>query len=197
MAGEKYGVVDGLRYAQICFAMNSPDAQPAIPQSSTILHTTAGARVIKGGIGLLLMLAGSVFVAWLWHGYKFAEETRHWPSMPCIVVSSQVLSERRSINSPMSYRAGIRYRFTYEGKTWTGSQVRRVEGWSSDEGKAREIVANYPAGRSTQCFVNPAKPEAAILEHSTLAARYAIWFPLLFMVGGTGMLVSALFTSRR
>jgi hypothetical protein len=44
--------------------------------------------------------------------------------------------------------------------------------------------------------VNPALPAEAVLEHASRAALYSIWFPLLFVVGGLGMLRGALKRAR-
>jgi hypothetical protein len=62
--------------------------------------------------------------------------------------------------------------------------------------KAREKQLNYPPGSAQTCFVNPALPAEAVLEHASRAALYSIWFPLLFVVGGLGMLRGALKRAR-
>jgi hypothetical protein len=41
-------------------------------------------------------------------------------------------------------------------------------------------------------FVNPAQPDFAVLKPDTKAAGYSIWFPLLFVVGGLGIVVRAI-----
>ena len=46
------------------------------------------------------------------------------------------------------------------------------------------MVALHPPGARSVCYVNPASAGEAILEHASKAALYAIWFPLLFVLGG-------------
>ena len=80
------------------------------------------------------------------------------------------------------------------GVAHTGTHVRRVEGGSSHKEAAQEKLEAYPEGKAVTCYVNPEDPAFAILEHSTRAALYSLWFPLLFVVGGAGMILSALRT---
>lgn len=127
----------------------------------------------------------------LWLSYQRAEETRHWPSVPGIIVLAQVLSERPSPNSPVFHRAEIRYRYDFAGKSYTGSHVKRVEGPSAERGKADAIVKKYTPGMAVTCFVKPEDASFAVLEHSSRAGLYSIWFPFLFVAGGAGIAWSA------
>jgi hypothetical protein len=43
------------------------------------------------------------------------------------------------------------------------------------------------------CYVDPKSPDRAVLKRDTKAALYSIWFPCLFVIGGAGMILSALF----
>ena len=44
----------------------------------------------------------------------------------------------------------------------------------------------------TTCYVNPVEFNSAYLKPDSLAPGYSIWFPALFVVGGLGMVISAL-----
>lgn len=153
--------------------------------------STTSARLLKTALGLLLVAAGLAFVAVLWNSYRRAEETRHWTPTPCLITFSELLTEHVTPNSPISYRAGIRYRYTFGGTIYDGSHIMRVDGTTKDRAKAIALTEKYPPGRETTCFVNPAQPDFAVLEHATRAALYSIWFPLLFVAGGAGMIFSA------
>jgi len=158
------------------------------------MTSTKGARVLKILLGLPLLLGGLVFTALLWRSYQRAAETRHWTEVPALIISSQMITDRPTPHSPIAYKAEIHYRYTVDGKTHQGDHVKRVEGVSSDPEKPRASLEKYPAGKRTVCYVNPASPEVAILEHSTQAALYTLWFPLLFVIGGGGIMLSALKT---
>ncbi len=153
--------------------------------------SSASARLLKTALGLVLVIPGLIFVAVLWNSYLRAEETRHWTPTPCLITFSELLTEHATPNSPISYRAGIRYRYMFGGTRHESPRIGRVDGPTTDRGKAVALNEKYPPGRETTCFVNPAQPDFAVLEHATRAALYSIWFPCLFVVGGAGMILSA------
>lgn len=155
------------------------------------MTSSKGARTLKIALGLALIVMGSIATAVLWRAYKRAEETRHWKPVPAVITTSLLLTERPTHNSPVAYRPEIHYRYTYEGVSHTGTHVKRVEGRTSHREGAQARLELYPAGKSVTCFVNPADPTFAVLEHTTRAALYSIWFPILFVVGGVGMILSA------
>lgn len=151
-----------------------------------------GSRILYACLGLALILMGGGGTFWLWRSYQHALETRSWQPVEALVVSSELLTDRATPHSPVRYTAAVRYRYTINGKTHTSSRIKRVDGPSSHKQKAEALVETYRTGRTVTCYVNPAQPDFAILEHSSLAALYSIWFPLLFVAGGSGMLVSAM-----
>jgi two-component system nitrate/nitrite sensor histidine kinase NarX len=51
------------------------------------------------------------------------------------------------------------------------------------------VQQQFPPGTRQVCRVNPADPADSVLLPGTRAALYSIWFPLLFVAGGVGMLV--------
>jgi hypothetical protein len=156
------------------------------------MTSTRGATLLKVIMGLTLIVMGSVATLYLWGSWKRAEETRTWKPVEAIVIASQVLTDRPSPHSPLKFTADVHYRYTVDGKTHTSTRIKRVDGPSSHKNKTEEVVARYPLGKPVTCYVNPAQPDFAILEHDSRAALYSIWFPLLFVAGGAGMVVSAL-----
>ncbi len=164
-----------------------------VPQNPTRSENDPVAgRWWLAGMGLFLALAGLLFTWVLWRAYTRAEETRSWIATPCVIVGSAVRGERPTPNSNMAYRADIRYVYEFDNQSRTGSRVKRVDGATAHEERARALAADHPAGRQTVCYVNPQDPGEAILKHATRAALYSIWFPLLFVVGGLGMAWNAL-----
>ena len=152
---------------------------------------TGHSRFVQTGLGALLMLAGIAGVVAMWFSFRHAMETRAWTPVPCLIVLSQLASERPTPNSPFMHHADVRYRYTVEGKTYEGQTIRAGLSASSDLTKVKALVEKYSPGQETTCFVNPAAPSSAILEHRSRAALYTIWFPLLFVVGGAGIMAAA------
>ena len=156
------------------------------------------ARLLKTALGLVLVIPGLAFVVLLWNSYQRAEETQHWTPTPCLITFSELLTEHATPNSPITYRAEIKYRYTFHGIAHECSKIhiKGVDGASSDRAKVVALTEKYPPGREATCFVDPAQPDIAVLEHATRAALYSIWFPLLFVAGGAGMVFSAWRTRR-
>lgn len=174
------------------FAMNSPAAQESILSSPTISPPSRATVFFKCALGLFLMIMGGAGAAGLWTAYERAAETRKWTPTDCVIVASQLLTERESPHSPVTYRADVRYRYHFGGAAHSGNRVRRTDGARTDRRAVLKTVAAFPTGTTSTCFVDPLHPEMAILEHATLAPLYSLWFPLLFVVGGAGMVTSAL-----
>lgn len=144
-------------------------------------------------MGLFLIVAG-LFFAWrMWLSYEKAQITRGWTQVSCRIVSSQIVSERPTPNSPPAHRVEVRYEYEMGGKKHLSSRIRQVEAAPSGNLDAiQNKQQNYPPGSEQKCYVNPAKADEAVLEHATRAALYSIWFPLLFVAGGVGMVRGAL-----
>jgi len=71
--------------------------------------------------------------------------------------------------------ARVRYRYEFAGRTYSSDQIR-AKGTSgfSELAANQRIVARFPAGRKTECHVNPQNPEDAALE-----PRPAYFLPLI------------------
>ena len=154
-------------------------------------------RLWLAGMGLFLALAGLTFTWVLWTAWQRAEETRRWTPLPCRIIASRLHQERPTPHSNPTYRAEVRYLFSFEGKEMTGTHIQRVDSASQHEDVAQKKLALYPVGTETLCYVNPQKPELTVLKHDTRAALYSIWFPGLFVLGGLGIVWNALKTKKK
>lgn len=144
-------------------------------------------------MGLFLIIVG-LFFAWrMWLSYEKAQITRAWTQVPCRILSSRVASERPTPTSSPAHRVDLRYEYEFQDVRRTGSRIRQVEAAPTQHlENARQKQQDYPPGAERPCFVNPTAPDQAVLEHSSRAALYSIWFPLLFVAGGVGMAWGAL-----
>lgn len=141
---------------------------------------------------MILILAGATFTWVLFTAWQRAEETRTWTATPCRIISSKVTSERRSPNAEVEHRTEIRYSYSFDGHSLTGGRIKRVDAATVHKDNASKRLEEFPVGKETVCYVNPAHPEHAVLKHDTRAALYSMWFPLLFVVGGMGIVWGAL-----
>lgn len=162
----------------------APIVSPRAPRASV------GARILLTIIGLTLAAAGIAFTWFLWHAYQRALETDGWTATPCVIRNAHVEETRENLSSPIQYAPSVLYNYTVESENRESSRIRRVPGQTFKErAEADAIIAKYPANQGAICYVNPDNPNEAILQRETHASVYSIWFPLLFFVGGMGMVI--------
>lgn len=149
------------------------------------------ARWFLGSVGGFLVILGLAFTWWLYQAGERAMITRHWTPVPCVILVSGVKQSQFSPNDPEKWQVELEYRYTFDGQARLGTKLRRIEGPSPHREKAEAAAAAWPPGKEGICYVNPAAPGEAVLEHSTKAAFYTLWWPLLFAAGGSGMLAAA------
>ena len=163
---------------------------------------TVAAVVFKLGTGLVLMATGIAVTALLFIPYRKAMQTREWTETPCVIIESRIDEQRVSDFAEPVHRVFLKYSYTFAGSEYTGTRWRLGTFFSSEDkdvakktphaAEAEKLVAKFPAGMAAVCWVNPAVPSEAVLEHHTKAAIYTIWWPLLFAAGGGGIVWSVL-----
>lgn len=147
-------------------------------------------------MGFLVLIAGCAFVWLMQRSYGKASETREWPQVEAVVLESRVEVDQRVREhaGQLNTAAFILYGYEQEGERLTSERVkRRGQFWSNKPERAQALVEKYPVGARVPCFVNPQDARYAVLEHDSKAAGYSIWFPLIFVIGGGGMMVGVFF----
>ena len=152
---------------------------------------SAGSRWLAF-LGIALAILGAVFTWVLWHSWQGAEETRSWAPTPAKVLSSQVVTDQATPNSPTKYRVVVRYQYHFGGAVFHNERIHRSDGPRSTRDDAEALREEFTPGQALTCWVNPLEPGYAVLKHDNRAALYSIWFPLLFLGGGLRMAWSAL-----
>ena len=76
-----------------------------------------------------------------------------WRAVPCVIASSRL--DRG--------RPAIEYLYQVGPKTYRSGRIALYPRAFSAPASARELVERYPAGKSTDCYVNPADPTDAVL----------------------------------
>lgn len=110
-----------------------------------------------------------------------------WQETPCTVDSSQVLVSKGS-KGGSTYRIEVVYHYRCEGQAYTSKRYQFSSGSSSGrEGKQR-VVDQYPQGRETVCYVNPAKPGEAVIKRGlNLEMLYGLFGLPFLIVGALGI----------
>lgn len=155
------------------------------------LKTSLGARFLLSFIGLTLAVSGSVFTWLLWLSYERANTTRGWNETSCLIQHSTVDEEREELNAPIKYKPHVIYTYLVGDTSYKAENIRQVPNLTfKEKEQAEDLVKKFPLGQGAKCYVNPADPNVAVLLHETRAGLYSIWFPLLFVVGGLGMVIN-------
>ncbi|MDF1851411.1 MAG: DUF3592 domain-containing protein [Verrucomicrobiales bacterium] len=152
-----------------------------------------GGRLWKVAMGSLLILVGSIFVSYLWGTYQRASIMDSWVETPCEILSLEADDSQLNQRGMPKYILEVRYKFEFEGKSYIGDRIKRLPTEASDPRKLEDEIEKFSAGTKTVCFVNPENPSETVLKKDTKGGLYSIWFPCLFVIGGAGMIVSALF----
>ena len=142
--------------------------------------------------GLSIVFLGLIFVYVLLVAYGRAKETRSWDRVPAKMLKVEIVESRPTPNSPFQYTPVVEYQYRYQNKNYLGTLIKRVDGPSSDKGRAEKKNKSYSKDETVDCWVNPQAPNIAILKHGTLAPLYTIWFPGLFVVAGLGIIFNGI-----
>lgn len=147
-------------------------------------------------MGLLLIGVGWVFVSYLWGSYRRASQMDAWVEVPCRIESISVDNSQMNQRGMPKYLLEVSYRYQWKGHDYVGRRLKRLPTEASDRRKLDRHLSRYAAGTEAVCHLDPDAPELVVLKKDSRAALYAIWFPCLFVVGGGGMIFSALFRKK-
>ena len=156
------------------------------------MHRTIAQRVFLFILGGFTMLVGGLFTWIMAQSFLNAKATRGWDEIPAQLLVAEVEERKIGEYVPTDYAAKVEYEYEYEGRTQSSQRLTpRGQMWAKERQKAELALGDFKPGTEVNCWVNPDDPTVAILEHDTKAAGYSIWFPLLFVIGGGGVMVGA------
>ena len=143
-------------------------------------------------IGLLLATAGAVFTWLMWRSFHRAGGIDGWPLVPCVIEISEVEERRVDPDLPPEFRFLIGYSYEWDDETFESDQFSlRGASWSKRPEEAKALMEFYPVGSVHECRVDPLNAENAVIHRESKGPGYSIWFPMIFVVGGLGVVVGA------
>lgn len=138
------------------------------------------------------MLAGALFTWLMWRSYVRAKDVEQWPLVPCVILRAEIEERQIDPAGPVEKRFAVLFGYEWDGKAYESERFRlRGSPWTSKGEGNDSLLEKYPTGSRTQCRVNPLDPSVAVLERESKGPGYSLWFPLLFVVGGAGIIVGA------
>ena len=172
-----------------------PSAAPV--QSPSDRRASFAGRWYLLVLGLAIALIGALFVGLMARSFLRAREMRHWPELPCVILSSEIDQRVHDSQSPAEYRHRITFGYEWQGQAKTSDRLTlRGSPWSSKRNLVTRRAAEYPPRSMSTCRVNPADPDFAVLKPDSLAPGYSIWFPALFVIGGLGISIRAVISMK-
>ncbi len=143
-------------------------------------------------VGLLFCVAGSGFAWLMWRSYDRASGQRDWVEVDCTIIESRIEERKIGEDVKAEYSFTVLYGYTHGGQALTSERHSlRGSSWSGAEARAASLVEKYPEGAQRRCYLNPAEPSFAVLKRDSKAPGYSLWFPIIFVVGGLGIIVGA------
>lgn len=162
-------------------------------QCPAVLRPMKGSSIYLIFLGLVVAAIGGLFTLLMWDSYQRAVDQRNWPQVEAVVLSSEVREFQHDEFSPKEYRVEILYGYEWESEAMTSDRLTaRGNPTSKDRAKIQGQSNAFLAGAKVIAYVNPENPDFTILKPDSKAAGYSIWFPLLFVVGGLGIVVKTL-----
>lgn len=119
--------------------------------------------------------------------------SRSWVETSCVVQASRV--GESSDSDGTTYRVEVEYTYSFQGREYRSSRYNFLDFYSSGhEGKA-EVVARYPPGARTVCYVDPDDPSQAVIDRKLSWAWLVGLVPLLFIAVGGGGLIAVIWSA--
>ncbi len=122
-----------------------------------------------------------------------AFSARNWPEAPCVILASEVKTNRDSDGD--TYSPELRYRFPMDGKDLESTRYGFMK-ISGSHRWAKEIIERYPVGSNTVCYYNPQRPDQAVLNRNLGWSILFGLIPLVFVIVGGGIVFATIFGYR-
>lgn len=164
-------------------------------------------KQLSGGcaalFGLPFIVAG-LAIGWFLYfpGISTWWSSRGWDEVPCWIENAEMTTSR-SRKGGISHKVEARYRYQYRGRTFHSEEVS-LTGGSDNIGDFQQkahaqIRAFEGKDRPFRCYVNPAKPEQAVLFRDLRWGLLLLMsiFPMIFPLVGCLVSVGGLFTARQ
>ncbi len=162
---------------------------------------TAQRQMWGVAVGLVLIVGGLLFGnVELWPTMRTARSSSGWIRTPCKISATRVVKGSMDVSGQpgiqVTWLPVVEFQYEWAGKTYT-SEKENLVGWiaqNRSKSEAQAFVAQFPEGSEKTCFVNPAKPQQAVL-YRRIPLASALWIlavPLAIVVLGGFFIVGGL-----
>jgi hypothetical protein len=142
---------------------------------------------------LFTLAMGLAGFAWTCRAIVRARASEQWPRTAATIEQSSV-SSRVGSESTKLHEAKVTYRYSVDGREFTGSEIHIGPQWSwSSSEPAKSLVQQYPRGAAVTIAYDPAKPEDAVLEPGVTAGAWGGLAFFLLLAGFSAAVAGGLF----
>jgi hypothetical protein len=163
---------------------------PRVKSISSLASRRAGARVSLAVFFFFFVLGAIIFYFFGVRPMLGVLAARNWKLVPCTIISSRVQSHQGDDGT--TYRVEIVYEYEFNGHQYRSTRYHFMGGSTSGYQRKAEVVRQNPPGAKRTCYVNPRKPEDAVLERGLTAEMWFGLIPAAFMVAGAGGIIGSL-----
>ncbi len=154
-------------------------------------------HVPEAGIGLLAVVFALFFASiFLFYPAWKTSQAEGWKAVPCRVISGELVRGRSSSGrhgtSRTTYKAEIRYSYSFNGREYESDQVCFLHSASNHVERHQDFLKRFPAGSERSCFVDPEFPSEAVLDRGFNGNLWGAGFALLVALFGGIQFVRAL-----
>lgn len=143
--------------------------------------------------GVLVAISGALFWKLALLPLSLFVQGPFWVETPCTIFSSKLRTER-NFDAPDTHLIDIKYDYTFNGQQYRGERYHfmREAGGDSTYDWKEAVIARFPPGLKTTCFVDPDDPSQSVIHRGFTLDMLWMLFPLPFLAFGMyGLLCAA------
>ena len=141
-----------------------------------------------------LIAIGAIVLGYGVKKVMVAAASKGWTPVPGVIEESVVEEKmfkpdmpRQADNKSTSFHANIRYRFSANNKSFTGTRVSFGDHDANYRSYADDLVQRYPKDGEVTVYYNPANPEQSVLEPGVQPQTWVIIIVGVVLLAAGGM----------
>jgi len=112
-------------------------------------------------VGVLLVF-GLILGGFGLYRYGIGKKSQTWPEVTGKITYSR--AESRRSNDRQQYMPSVKYTYTVEGKSFTGTRITASDAYQKSLTGATDILEEYPVGGEVSVHYDPGDPAVSVLE---------------------------------
>jgi len=124
-------------------------------------------------ISILLSFLGLVVFSFGIFLACISYSTKTWPAVNALIIESKVVEVETKIG--FNYRPVVKYKYTVDGKEYTGNSIRFIDFNYWQRANALQVVENFPTGKELESRYHKTHPKMTVLDPGTHSSD--LWVP--------------------